>query len=303
MFGAHLSIAGGLVNALEEAERLKMDCVQIFTRNQRQWKVTPIPPTQCDAWLAKLEALGWRSGRAVAHNSYLINLASPDHDVWRRSVALQRIEVERCEQLKIPYCVSHPGAHLGQARPPGELHRLGAAPGRDELAGLKRIIKALNRIHRELPGYRTKICLETTAGAGSTLGYDFRHLAFIREHVKEPRRIGFCFDTCHATAAGYDMTTDAKATKVWQQWKAICGIRSLRVFHLNDSQGAVGSRLDRHAPINQGRCGRSCFRAIVNTPAFAAVPKILETPKGTNDKGVPWDLVNIRRLRRMVRRI
>ncbi|MEE8507635.1 MAG: deoxyribonuclease IV [Myxococcota bacterium] len=305
MLGAHLSISGGLVNALDKAERLEMGCVQVFTKNPRQWKVAELLPRDRDAWLARLEGLGWKRRRGprrtVSHNSYLINLASPDGPMRARSIALQRVEIERCEALSIHGCVIHPGAHLGRARPPGEPHDLEGEPSPGERAGLMRIVSALDRIHRDLPGYRTITCLETTAGAGTILGYSFRHLALIRERLREPGRVGFCFDTCHVTAAGYDLATDAGARAVWRQFDALCGRKHLLVFHLNDSVGAVGSRLDRHAHIGTGRCGRSCFRSIVNQPAFARVPKILETPKGTNAKGVPWDLVNIRRLKRLAK--
>ena len=309
MFGAHLSIAGGVVNALIEARRLRMDCVQVFTRNQRQWSVRALADDDRAAWLAGLRELGWhrRSARprTVSHASYLINLASPDRLLWRKSVALHRVELERCETLAIPLCVVHPGAHLGKSSPPAA-GEPGAQISRHELWGLKRVIKALDRVHRDLPGHRTVTCLETTAGAGTTLGYSFEHLALVRASVGEPHRIGFCFDTCHVTAAGYDMTTDAGAKAVLKRFDEVCGRRNLRVFHLNDSVGAVGSRRDRHTHIGHGACGLSCFRAIVNLGAFARVPKILETPKGiangTKSRGVPWDVVNIRRLKRLMRR-
>ncbi|MCP3905608.1 MAG: deoxyribonuclease IV [Planctomycetes bacterium] len=306
MFGSHLSIAGGLVNALLEAERLKLDCVQVFTKNQRQWAVRPLDDDERAAWLARLTALSWhrRRGpaRVVSHNSYLINMASPDEAAWEKSVRLQRVEVERCEELRIPLCVAHPGAHLGDARRPGAPHDLEAPPTRDERAGMKRIAKALNRIHRELPGYRTITCLETTVGSGTNLGYSFEQLAWIREHVREPERIAFCFDTCHVTAAGYDMSTTRGAEAALRRFAAVCGSGSIRVMHLNDSVGDRGSRRDRHAHIGDGTCGLACFRTIVNRRALAAVPKILETAKGDDEEGVPWDLVNVRRLKRLIRR-
>jgi deoxyribonuclease IV len=309
MFGSHLSIAGGLVNALHEAKELKFDCVQVFTKNQRQWSAPPLDPAQRDDWLNALREMQWDSTLAVAHapirtvshNSYLINMASPDKTVWERSVKLHRIEIERCEELHIPLCVAHPGAHLGTPRLTDEANRLDGNPTADELAGLKRIVKALDRLHRELPGYRTLTCLETTVGSGTNLGYDFHHLAWIRDNVREPKRIAFCFDTCHVTAAGYDMTSDAKAQAVLEAFDEICGMDRLHVVHVNDSVGDVGSRRDRHAHIGDGKCGKSCFRIMVNHPHLAGVPKILETPKGTTEKGTPWDLVNVRRLRRMVR--
>lgn len=291
------------MNALIEAQRLRFDCVQVFTANQRQWAVPPLGAAARDAWLAKLADLGWTRrapARIASHNCYLVNLASPDRALWLRSLRRQRAELERCEALRIPYCVTHPGAHLGCVLPAAG--RPGADTTADERAGLRRVAWALDRLHRELPGYRVVTCLETTAGTGTNLGYSFHHLARIREMVAEPRRVGFCFDTCHVTAAGYDMSTDAGAAGVLKEFRRVCGRGQPRVFHLNDSVGAVGSRRDRHAHIGRGACGLSCFRAIVNTPGFARVPKILETPKGMDARGVAWDVRNIRRLKRMEKR-
>ncbi|MDY7110153.1 MAG: deoxyribonuclease IV [Planctomycetota bacterium] len=306
MLGSHLSVAGGLVNALDEAQRLNMDCVQLFTKNQRQWKTKPLTGEERKAFQTRLREIDWHRRRGpahvVSHNSYLINMASPDAEVRKKSIDLQRIELERCEQLGIRYGVAHPGAHLGQAPKAGEALDLEAPPTRDELAGLKRIVKALDRIHRDLPGYRTITCLETTAGAGSNLGYAFHHLAFIRDHVREPQRIGFCLDTCHVTAAGYDISSERKVAAMFRRFDAVCGLRDLRVLHLNDSVGAVGSRKDRHAHIGRGECGLACFRAIVNRRGLSGVPMILETPKGKDDRGMLWDVVNLRRLKRLIRR-
>lgn len=305
VFGAHLSVAGGLENAVQDAARLRMDCVQVFTSNQRQWKSRRPSEEQVAVWLAALRERGWHHlrgpMRVVSHASYLINLASPDRSMWHRSIDAMRSEIERCETLRIRGCVMHPGAHLGDAPPRGVPLGLGRPPSRDERRGLNRIAKAIDRIHRDLPGYRTRICLETTAGTGSNLGYDFGHLAIIRDAVVEPERVGFCLDTCHVTAAGYDMTTARSAAAVMRTWGATCGFRDLRVIHVNDSIGAVGSRIDRHAHIGAGECGRACFGEIVNRRSLAAVPKILETPKGTNDRGQDWDQVNTRRLKRLIR--
>lgn len=304
MFGSHLSIAGGMVNALDAARQLRLDCVQVFTKNQRQWAAKPLAETEIAAWRARLVEMAWDNPaerRTISHNTYLVNLASPDPELWERSVRTQRDELERCEALGIFGCVAHPGAHMGASRPSGQAHVLRGEPSKDEARGLARIVKALDRLHRELPGLRTLTLLETTAGAGTALGYDFGHLAWIREHVREPERIGFCFDTCHVTVAGYDMTSDAKAAEVLEEWHNICDFSNLQAFHLNDSIGGVGSRLDRHAHIGLGTCGLSCFRAIVNHPAFTSVPKILETPKEVDERGVPWDTRNVRRLRRLIR--
>jgi deoxyribonuclease IV len=311
MLGSHLSIAGGMVNALREAKRLKMECVQVFTKNQRQWSAKPQSDSEISEWLGELRSMGWDScgaageteqpARVVSHNTYLINMASPQRDLWEKSVAAQRIEIERCEALHIPLCVAHPGAHLTGTRAPGDRNNLCDQPTPDELAGLKRIAEALDQIHRDLPGYRTVTCLETTVGSGTNLGYCFRHLAIIRELVREPQRVAYCFDTCHVLAAGYDLSTPEKVREVLDEWDAICGLANLRVFHFNDSEGERGSRRDRHAHIGEGCCGRACFEVILNHPNFQAVPKILETPKGVNAKGLNFDVLNLRRLRRMAK--
>jgi len=308
MFGSHLSIAGGMVNALREAQRLKLDCVQVFTANQRQWNPKSPNSAEQAEWLDELKAMGWDSlpelsndpPRVVSHNSYLINLASPDSAAWAKSLAAMRDELQRCEALHIPLCVMHPGAHLGEPRDPKSRNQLEGKFTADERAGMGRIIKALDQLHSELRGFRVITCLEATVGSGTNLGYDFHQLAFLRGGVTQPERVGFCFDTCHVTAAGYDMTTDGAAAVVLNRWDALCGAANLRVFHFNDSEGGVGSRKDRHAHVGDGCCGEACFRTLLNHPAFAAVPKILETPKETTAKGTPWDMVNIRRLKRLV---
>ena len=304
MFGAHMSIAGGLTNALDAAEASKSECVQIFTRNQRQWKAKPIEAEEAAAWSSRLADLGWDDGvaRVVTHNSYLVNLASANDETRDKSIAAQRAELERCEALAVPLCVAHPGAHLGTAPGRGKPLDLDAPLSADEEAGIDRIVAGLDAIHADLGGYRVVTCLEATAGTGSNLGYAFHHLATIRDRVRDPERIGFCIDTCHITAAGYDLSTDHKAEQVIGQLIEVLGAEQVRVWHLNDSIGACGSRTDRHAAIGEGECGTSCFRAIVNHPVFADVPKILETPKGEDEKGRDLDVVNLQRLKRLIRR-
>lgn len=289
-------------NALITAAELKMDCVQVFTKNQRQWNANPLQEHEIESWLNELQNNGWNDNEhTVSHNSYLINLASPDHGARKKSMALQREEIERCEILRIPYLVSHPGARLGTPRSRSDANALAQQPTAEELEGLQRIVMSLDQLHEELPGYSTITCLETTVGSGTNLGYDFQHLAWIHSHVTQPERVAFCFDTCHVTAAGYDMSTMAKARMVLQQFDDIAGLSNIKVFHLNDSVGAIGSRIDRHAHIGEGKCGRSCFKAIVELPIFDLVPKILETSKEDSPLGKPMDLVNISILRRMAK--
>ncbi len=302
MFGSHLSISGGMVNALLEAETLGLDCVQVFTKNQQQWKAPPLKDDQRDAWLDKLRDLGWAPkgksrGRAVSHASYLINLASPDDELREKSIALMREEIERCEILEIPYLVHHPGAYTTSDAP----------------SGLARIATAHTRLLKDTAGYRTVVCLENTVGSGSNLGSRFEDLADLRARIIEATgqdtRVGFCFDTCHAHAAGYPMHNRAEAQAVLQEFDRTCGLEHLKVLHLNDSVGACASRKDRHAHIGEGTLtgtgkkpilSDSGFAAVVNHPTLRNTPKILETPKGHDDQGRPFDTINLGKLKRMI---
>ena len=302
MFGSHLSIAGSLAGALREAHGLHMDTVQVFTKNQQQWKVKPLDDAVIAEWRAEVSRLGWdkgcgrdsSSGRTVAHASYLINLASPDDALWAKSIDLMTIEIERCEALGIPYLVHHPGAYTTSSIE----------------AGLARITSAYREIFGRTKGFQTISCLENTVGSGSNLGGPFEQLGRLRETIVEatgqPQRVGFCFDTCHAHAAGYDLSTRAAAETAMAAFDTACGLAHLHVMHLNDSKGACGSRLDRHEHIGEGtiggtpsRLGESGFAEIVRHPALARIPKILETPKGESDDGTNLDTINLSRLRRL----
>ena len=295
MFGSHLSIAGSMTNALHEAESLKMDTVQVFTKNQQQWRVRPLDEAAIMDWKAEVGRLGWE-GRVTAHASYLINLASPNDDLWAKSIDLMRVEVERCEQLAIPFLIHHPGSSTGAGSE----------------FGIGRISKAYAKLFRSTRGFVTVCCLENTVGAGSTLGGPFEELAALRERIVEATgeadRVGYCIDTCHAHAAGYDLSTRKGAEEVLERLDATCGLGHVRALHLNDSKGAAGSHLDRHEHIGQGTIGGSTspkalensgFAAVVCRPEFRSIPKILETPKGTDKAGTPYDTLNLRRLRKL----
>jgi len=303
--GSHCSAAGGPAHAVREAVSLGLDCVQLFTANQRQWKPKDPGPAEVTAWFEALREAGWddpEDHRTVSHNSYLVNLAHPGEAQRKRSVSLQRAELERCERLGIRLCVMHPGAHLSKPRSPSEANDLERDPNPEEREGLRRIARALDALHAELPGYRVITCLENTVGAGTTLGYAVRHLAMIRDMVRRPERVAFCIDTCHAVAAGYRMDTAAAATAVVQRISRDLGERDVRVFHMNDSVGACGSRKDRHAHIGDGTCGTFAFAAILKRRAWAKVPMILETPKEGSFRGRPWDAENAARLRALARK-
>ena len=305
MFGSHLSIAGSMCNALTEADALGLDTVQVFTKNQQQWNVKPLDPALARDWVAGLEARGW-ADRAVSHASYLINLASVQDELWAKSIDLMTVEIERCEALRIPFLVHHPGSFVGST-----LER-----------GLERIALAYAELMKRTAGCSTVLCLEGTAGAGSQIGGPFEHLGSLRARIVEltglPLRVGFCLDTCHLHAAGHDMSSAESAAAVLEAFDAACGIRHVKVLHLNDSKGKLASHLDRHDHIGEGWVGggakahasagtysaaalkRSGFAAVVNHPHFRGIPKILETPKGVNEKGVSFDTVNLQRLRALI---
>ncbi len=283
MFGSHLSIAGSMVNALDEAEKLTLDTVQVFTKNQQQWKAKPLDPTIVRDWRARIAHLGWQ-GRTVSHASYLINLGSPDDALWKKSIDLMTDEIGRCETLGIPLLVHHPGAFTTSTRE----------------QGLSRIAAAYREIFNRTRGTTVVSCLENTVGGGSTIGRTFEEIAALRDMILHetatPARLGVCFDTCHAHAGGYDLSTIPSATAAMESFDRIVGLKWIRVLHLNDSKGALASKLDRHEHIGQGTIGDAGFKVVVNRPEFAAVPKIIETPKGESADGTSLDTLNLRRL-------
>lgn len=279
--GSHTSIAGGLYKAVERAHAVGCDCVQIFTKNGNQWRAKPILPAEAEQFRATLAALA--IGYPIAHNSYLINLASPDDALWRRSVEAMVVEVNRAEELGLAYVVTHPGASLDSG----------------EEQGLRRIVAALDDVHAETRGVGVRILLETTAGQGSCLGCRFEHLATILNGVREPERLGVCVDTCHIFAAGYPLATVDEYRETMKQFATIVGLEQVKAFHLNDSKRELGSRVDRHEHIGQGLLGLEPFRHLLNDGRFEHVPMYLETPKGLVD-GEELDVINLRTLRGLI---
>ncbi len=284
MFGSHLSVAGGLHNALIEAHEKKMDCVQVFTKNQRQWKTKPLTDEQITLWQKHRKQTDIHS--VVSHDSYLINLASPDPVARDKSIALFREELLRCETLDIPLLVTHPGAHMKEG----------------EEAGLKQIIASLDEVHRDLPGLKTITCLETTAGQGTSLGWRFEHLQVILQGCHAPARLAVCLDTAHMFAAGYDMTSQKGTQAMIQELDQLVGLDQVRAIHLNDSKIERGGRVDRHEHIGHGHIAKVAFEWLLSEPAFGDIPKILETAKSPSPNGEPWDLVNLKTLRQMQKR-
>jgi deoxyribonuclease-4 len=280
MFGSHLSIAGGMHNALLEAERLGFSTTQVFTKNQQQWKAKPLDPSAIADWSAHRDRLKFE--HTVSHDSYLINLASGEDVLWNKSIDLFVEELTRCGLLGIPYLVTHPGAHLGAG----------------EAAGLTRVAKAMDVIHKRVPdGVMT--CLEITAGQGSSLGYKLEHLATIIEKVKSPNRLGVCLDTAHLFAAGHDFRGRKYAT-FRKHLDNTIGIDRVKVLHLNDSKKELGSRVDRHEHIGHGTIGLDGFRPFVRDKSFRNIPKILETAKEKHADGREWDAVNLETLKSLM---
>jgi len=282
ILGAHMSMSGGYYRAVEIAHAAGCDCVQLFTKNNNQWHAKPITPDDVDRFQSSLKKLGIR--HPIAHDSYLINLASPDPVLWKKSIDAFVEELRRADLLGIPYVVAHPGAHTTTT----------------EANGLRRIVWALNEVHRQTRGVASCCLLETTAGQGTTLGWRFEHLAKILEGVKDPERLGICVDTCHIFAAGYPLETKKQYLATFREFDQIVGVEQIKAFHLNDSRREFGSRVDRHARIGAGHLGREPFRHLLNDRRFRRVPMYLETPKG-EDAGRDLDRINLATLRGMIK--
>lgn len=281
LFGAHMSIAGGCHNALLAAQKHGCETVQLFTKNSNQWQGKALTDDDVRLFHDTLRDTELRF--PTAHDSYLINLASPDAELNRRSLDAFVDEVERAEKLGLSYLVTHPGT----------------ATDGDEAAGLKRVAKALDRVHKRCAGFKVMVLLETTAGQGKSLGYRFEHLGRILEQVKDPDRLGVCLDTCHVFAAGYSLAPAEEYAATMDQLDRAVGLGRLKAFHVNDSLKPLGSRVDRHAALGKGHLGLEPFRLLVNDSRFRSHPMILETPK-EDDEGNDMDTVNLRVLRELL---
>jgi len=277
-----MSIAGGCDRAVWAAQAVHLVTVQLFTKNNNQWKAPPLSTEHAAAFRGALDQTGIVD--PVAHTSYLINLGSPDDALWQKSIEAMTVEVERCRLLGICDLVVHPGAHMGEG----------------EEAGLARVARGLDEVHRHTTGQSVFIDLETTAGQGTSLGYRFEHLREILDRVAHPERLGICVDTCHIFAAGYPLATQKEYDETIDRLDRSVGLERLRVWHMNDSCRDFGSRVDRHAAIGAGRMGLKPFRHLVNDPRFRNLPMILETPKGI-EQGEDLDARNLRVLQGLVR--
>jgi len=275
-FGAHVSTAGGVDKAPQRAREIESTCLQLFTKQPNRWAEPTVDEALARAFQAEREAHGIRV--AGSHDSYLINLSSPDPTLWERSYQSFRKELERCAALELDFLVTHPG------------NATDGDPERGIRDNAKGVTQALEAV--EGP---TRVLLELTAGGGTTVGASFKNLAAILEGIPSHlhTRMGICFDTCHAYSAGYDLVEGYE--EVWERFVEILGMEWLGLFHMNDSKNPFASRKDRHEQLGEGTLGPEPFRRIVQDSRFLGIPKILETPKEPDPIGN--DLKNLRLLR------
>lgn len=284
-----MSIAGGLPRAVDRAEAARCAALQIFTKSAGQWRARPLPPEEVDRFRARVRETGIHP--VVAHNSYLINVATAQPELRARSIEALGEELDRAAMLGLDGLVMHPGSYTS---------------GR-EADGLRLIAEALRQILDERPEMPTRILLEHTAGQGTNLGHRFEHLAEILERLDGSPRVGVCLDTCHLLAAGYDICTEEGYRRTFEEFDRTVGLERVRAFHLNDSKKPCGSRVDRHEHIGKGCLGLEPFRLLLNDPRFADHAMLLETPKLETPESRrrsdldPWDARNLRTLRRLLR--
>lgn len=276
--GAHMSIAGGVFNAPGLGREATCEIIQIFTKSSNQWKARELTDDDVERFFQAQKETGVRV--ACAHDSYLINLASPDAAMYDKSVKAFAEEMKRCDRLGIGCLVMHPGSHLDSG----------------EETGLKRIAAAFNTIMNGDPDGRVTICLETTAGQGTNLGYRFEQLARIIELAENRNRLGVCLDTCHIFAAGYPITSETDYRTTIKQFDKIIGLDRLQIIHFNDSKREFGSRVDRHEHIGRGHIGKEPFAFFLNDRRLGKIPMILETPK----ESAREDIQNLKILRSLI---
>lgn len=289
--GAHMSIAGGLPRAVDRAKASRCESLQIFTKSAGQWRARPLPAEEIALFRAKVAVSG--IGPVVAHNSYLINLATAQPELRAQSIAALGEELDRAEVLGLTGLVMHPGSYTSGT----------------EADGLRLIAEALDRLLDERPHGKTMILLEHTAGQGTNLGHRFEHLAEIIQRLQSSPRVGVCLDTCHLLAAGYDICSAEGYAATFELFDRVVGLDRIRAFHLNDSKKPRGSRVDRHEHIGKGCLGLEPFRMLLNDHRFADHPMLLETPKletaaskRRSDRD-PWDARNLRTLRGLIAKV
>ena len=260
-FGAHVSASGGVQNAPRNAHQIGAGAFALFTKNQRQWFAPTLTPADIEAFKAECEQLGYTPAQILPHDSYLINLGHPDTEGLEKSRASFIEEMHRCELLGLDRLNFHPGSHLGRI-------------GLEE--SLARVAESINIALDKTKGVTAVI--ENTAGQGTNLGHRFEELAYIIDRVEDKSRVGICIDTCHAFAAGYDLSSAEACERTFSEIDKIVSLeRYLKGMHLNDAMRPLGSRIDRHDKLGAGQIGWDCFRFIAQDPRFDGMPLVLET--------------------------
>jgi deoxyribonuclease-4 len=277
-----MSIAGGYYKAADAAAGFGMETVQLFTKNNNQWRAKPLSDEDVQLFREAIDRHGLKI--PCAHDSYLINLASPNDALWKQSLDAFIVELERAEALGLAGVVMHPGSYVDSS----------------EEEGLQRIVKALDLALKAAAGFAVQVWLEVTAGQGTNLGHRFEHLRCLIDNVNQQERLGVCLDTCHIFAAGYPLHTKADYEATFQEFDDVIGLARLRAMHLNDSKKPLGSRVDRHHHIGEGCIGTAPFEWILNDPRFDRLPMYLETKKEKRD-GEEMDAVNLRTLRGLLK--
>lgn len=261
LIGAHTSAAGGVFNALYHGREIGATTIQLFTSSQRRWEGKPISAEDKTKWLKALQETGIQ--KVMSHDSYLINLGAPDEVNLVKSRKAFREEIERCLDLQITYLNFHPGAALQETRQ----------------SCMDKIIESLLQVEDLVADSSLTLLLETTAGQGSAIGHRFEEIGTILKGVKNKIPIGVCIDTCHSFVAGYDLREAAGWQEALKEFEKEVGLEYLKAFHVNDSLKDLGSRVDRHASLGEGKLGLDCFRFIMTDPRLREIPKYLETPK------------------------
>lgn len=282
--GAHLSIAGGLETSFDRALAVGAECLQIFVKNQRQWRAPPLTEEQIRRFRAAQRTSGVRP--VIAHATYLLNLAATNPAIRQLSIDTMSLELQRCEALSLIGLVFHPGAYLDATLE----------------GGISLIARGIDEVHARCPGFRAKLVLESTAGQGTAIGSRFEQLAAIIDQTCEPDRLGVCLDTCHLLVAGYDIRHADGYAAMMDELKRHLGLSTVKCIHMNDSKRELGSCVDRQEHIGKGCIGKEGFRLFVNDPGWRKVPMILETPKGVDGRGRDLDRMNLQRLKRLVAR-
>jgi len=285
--GAHMSVSDGKHMAFHRGRELKCESIQVFIRNVRSWSSKPLIQKDIDEFLKTKHEFKEEIWPIISHNSYLINLASIDKEKLEKSYGAMLDELNKATQLGIEYENMHPGVI-----PISDKEEI----SKDE--ALLQIATQINKLMAESNGSKVRILLETTAGQGKGLGNKFHHLETIINKIKDRSRVGICFDTAHSFAAGYDFTTKKKYNEMWNDFEDIIGLKYLFAFHLNDTEKELGSRVDRHTHIGQGKIGKEPFGFLLNDDRFRDHPGIIETPKG---KDMKEDIMNLKTLRSLIK--